>query len=118
MSIIQLRKYNFVQFHLHLYYTIVNACEYIIFVRSTITNKQLETSTRRHIRFRVLKPDNIMFLQTSINSPILKKAASSVQGMLIRDSILQRLLINITIRYSLSYPGPYLFFNYVMQLCR
>ena len=55
-----------------------------------------------------------MLLQTSIYLSILKINASNFQGILLRDSTLQRhhelVLIDITISYLLPYPGQFTFY--------
>ena len=121
MPLIRLRKYKFIQFHLHLHYNIFNACEYIICVRCLywVNNNQQATGDQH---FGVIfgltffltshsKPDYICNFKplyiTAIYLPISKIIASNFQGMLLRDSTMQRQHNLYFSNITMSYPGPY-----------
>ena len=97
LPIIRLRKHKRIHFHFHLHYNVDNACTL-------------------HTRFNVLldvtfKTKSHMLLQTTIYLSILKITASNFQERILRDGTLQGQPNNITIRYFLSYPGPYLYIH-------
>ena len=87
-----------------------------VYIESTIYNQQATRDQHSDIIFGLtffLTSCSIL-LHTAIYMSILKIIASNLEGMLLRDRTMQRqhsldfIFINITTRYLLSYPGPFI----------